>query len=245
LIPIPAPPLQSEPAILNTVFIVDEPFYDLSLCKPFSKIPIRVSFLHHICSLSTSTILDQEGNSVSLEQIELGTLFDITYDGMIAESYPLQIPNIWKIQTIGEEDCLIPLYLELFHEFYGFDSELNGETYMAVDLTGFSNLSVGEKAAFLYLLQNQYPELTVLEGTYESMVDDGYIISSTEYENFMYFPDGTLYRLNVIDAKNNSFRFSISKWVSGMGAYGSDDCKAKKDPFTGEWGYELGGFWIS
>jgi hypothetical protein len=49
--------------------------------------------------------------------------------------------------------------------------------------------------------------------------------------------------MSTSEEKENSFKFTASKWVSGLGAYFYNDCSAEKK--DGKWSYTLGGIAIS
>lgn len=59
----------------------------------------------------------------------------------------------------------------------------------------------------------------------------------------LYFPEGILITIKTEKVKNNSFRFDVEKWRSGLGAIGYDSCEGTFEDGGGT--YRLGEAWIS
>ncbi|MEI3612145.1 hypothetical protein [Pseudogracilibacillus sp. SO30301A] len=53
-------------------------------------------------SVSTieASLMDKEGNTISMNDFEEGMQVEIMYDGMLAESYPAQILNCYEIRMV-------------------------------------------------------------------------------------------------------------------------------------------------
>lgn len=170
-------------------------------------------------------------------QYEVGDLLRITYDGMIAESYPAQI---WasKIEHIGR-NILIDGYLEIIDDIYQEDSALNDNiTMIALDTSQCKALMPVEKEILIDSLKAKY-SLETIEASYNDLVDMGLID-----EEELYFTEGILIEIKDFKYKEGSNILSakISKWRSGKGAIGWDLEASYKD---GEWEIIRANTWIS
>ena len=146
---------------------------------------------------------------------------------------------------------MVGLYLDILKEIYGTDTALNDKiTIVALDLTEAENLSGQEKEALRYLLwsylinaQTSLPDggsehIDVMLSTWEELTKEGLI----DKEN-LHFPEGILITIKAGQIKNDSFRFVVEKWRSGLGAIGYDSCKGTFEDGAGT--YRLGAVWIS
>lgn len=59
----------------------------------------RGNFILHIDSSTKIINLDEE--RVSLNELRIGDLIEVTYDGQVAESEPAQIFNVYKISILS------------------------------------------------------------------------------------------------------------------------------------------------
>ncbi len=185
----------------------------------------------------SETNLIENGSSITGDAIVPGMTVEVTFNGMVLESYPGQI-YASKIEVISREDDLVSLYLDILKQIYENDEGLNSDiTMIAVDLSKAGNVSKGEKEAILYQAWQLFG-MEVIPGTYEELKEQGYI-SSEGYD----FPDGILLKIETLQVGNDSFQFAASKWRSGTGAIFYMDCRAEKK--EGKYTFELGGFAIS
>lgn len=183
------------------------------------------------------TKLIENGSSITDDAIMPGMVVEVTFNGMVLESYPGQI-YASKIEVISREDDLVSLYLDILKQVYENDEGLNGDISMiAVDLSKADNVSEGEKEAILYQAWQLFG-MEVIPGTYEELKEQGYI-SSDGYD----FLDGVLLKIETLQVDTDSFQFAASKWRSGTGANFYMDCRAEKK--EGKYTFELGGFAIS
>jgi hypothetical protein len=178
------------------------------------------------------------GEDITLQELKPGDILEITYNGMILESYPAQI-QASDIKVIGHNN-LIDGYLAIIDDIWNEDSGLNSEIEMiTVDTTEWTNLTDIEKEIILTGMKDAYGfEITV--GTFDELADQGII----DKEN-LYFENGVHIVISDMkyDEKAEKITYSISKWRSGLGAVGSDDSKAEyKD---GKWLIKKGAMWIS
>lgn len=174
----------------------------------------------------------------SEKELKVGELVDIYYNGMVLESYPAQLGEVYGIKKVGEEECLADLYLNVFKDLYEMDEGLNSDIEeIALNLEEVSNLSSLEKEYLFYRIWCDYQKETFFS-TYEKLKEEGRII-----DNGMNYPDGILVTIKVEEKEEDSFSFSLEKWRSGLGAIGYNNGKAKKE--AGKWSYQPGDFWIS
>lgn len=177
-------------------------------------------------------ILNLKNKEISSIELVPGMVLTITYNGEIKESYPASFGKVstMKVKQIGSN--LVGLYYQMILDIISQDTALNEDTsIIALDLTQASNLTDGDKSALSYLVMNGFMKDCYLY-TYEELVNEGLI----DDEN-LYFKDGILITIAVTKETTDSFTFSISKWRSGLGAIGYDDCTAKRKGT--EWTYDL------
>ncbi len=183
-------------------------------------------------------ILSTDGSDVDKGALASGMIVEVAYDGVVMESYPMQLGNPSSIEIKDQGTDLMGFYKQVIDELYSEDTGLNDSiSVLAFDLTGIVNLTGTEKSALVYVLGNAYG-MESLQGTFDELCEQGYIDKEK-----LFFKSGLLFELSDTLAENNSFTFDISKWRSGLGAIGMQDCKAMyKD---GVWTYIKGGMWIS
>lgn len=178
------------------------------------------------------------GEDLTMQDLKPGDILEITYNGMIAESYPAQI-QAYDIKVVGHNN-LIDGYLAIIDDIWNEDSGLNGEIEMiTIDTTGWIGLTDIEKEIILARIKEAYGfEVTV--GTFDELADQGII----DKEN-LYFENGVHIVISdmTYDEKDEKITYSVSKWRSGLGAVGSDGSEAEyKD---GNWIIKKGSMWIS
>ncbi len=189
-------------------------------------------------SFTEPALKDQGGAAITLKDLKPGDILKITYNGMIAESYPAQI-QASEITVIGHNN-LIDGYLAIIDDVWQEDSGLNSDIEMiTVDTTGWIELSDIEKEIILAKMKEAYGfEITV--GTFDELADQGIIDKKN-----LYFENGVHIVISDMkyDGKAEKITYSISKWRSGDGAVGSDGTTAElKD---GSWVITKGTRWIS
>lgn len=182
-------------------------------------------------------LLDTRGNSISPQQIQPGKIVAVSHSGMVMETYPAQIAPV-QIQLKDEPVSAVSLYTKVLEELYKEDPGLNENIrILAFDFTKAASLTPAEKSALCYWMGTVYQKET-LEGTFEQLCQEGYIDKEA-----MYFPDGLLFSISDTVAENGTVKFSVSKWRSGLGAYGWNNCTAQRG--EAGWAYETGDAWIS
>lgn len=184
------------------------------------------------------TLQDETGSAIGAEQLKAGQLVAVTYSGAVLESYPPQLGSPTSLRILEQGSDLVGLYVQILKDFWFEDPALNdGVTLIALDLTKVENLSEAEKNALCYVIGNELGMQGIL-GTFEQLSEQGYI----DKENLL-FENGVLFTLTAAALQNDSFSFSASKWRSGLGAIGADNCTATCA--DGVWTYQTGARWIS
>lgn len=182
-------------------------------------------------------IIDEQGNVIDIGMLKPADRIKVSYNGLIAESYPAQI-TADKIELIGH-NYIIDGFLALIDDIYQEDSGLNGNiTMIAFDTSEWTILSNIETEIILALAKEKY-ELEVVVGTFDELAEQGFI----DKDN-LYFEDGILMTIKDIEINNDMDKIecSIEKWRSGLGAIGWN-AKAKLDKDT--WEITRSGMWIS
>lgn len=143
-------------------------------------------------------------------------------------------------------------YLQVLEDLWNTDAGLNSDDdleYLGVDLSGLTHLAPSERAAIARRFAENH-ELTLVEGTWEKLCDEGYIDRERLVWN-----DGILFTivtneeavasmLNTNDNPTAFTAFDAQKWRSGIGAIFWNDCVAQRDG-NGVWFYSVGSKAIS
>lgn len=189
-------------------------------------------------------VVTESGRFISGDDIEAGSLIEITYNGMIEESYPA-IPN-GIIRIVVKEsgfDDLCDMYLEVLDDLWEVDEGLNRNiTELGVDLSR-TRLNKAEQAAVAWRFGEEHG-IAPIEGTFEELVEWGYI-----NEESWYWENGCLFSIEEKETEGtynlNTVTFDAQKWSSGTGAYFFVDCTSVQSA-TGEWSdYQIGAQAIS
>lgn len=185
-------------------------------------------------------LADAAGAAIEASALRAGMLVDISYSGAIMESYPAQIGSPTALTVTAAEDDLVGFYLRLVQDIYEEDEGLNdGISLLALDLTAAENLNAAEKGALLYLAQETFADLSLLQATFEELELEGLISGE-----FPQFETGLLISFSEMSFATDSFTFTLEKWRSALGAYFYQDCQAQKAQ-DGSWDYTVGSHAIS
>lgn len=193
-----------------------------------------------------------DGQPISAFGLQDGMDVEIVYNGLVQETFPAQLPTVYKIkaETAGGT-CfdLCGLYLQVLDDLWQKDSGLNENiTQLALDLSAVpGGLTESEQAALVW----RFGELHGVEAfaaTYEELVADGYITNPSPEEDgpFWEWKDGCLFSIKANENHAGEFFslpvvfFDAEKWRSSLGAYCFYDCSAMWAQ-TGTWnGYTIG-----
>ncbi len=172
------------------------------------------------------------------EALCVGKRAEVTFGGITAECFPEIPADVTRVRAVDGDLSPFLLYRQALFDLMETDEGLNGGArYLGVDLSGAANLTGGEKLALQYLLEQRYG-LSVLPGTFDELCEQGYIDRDA-----LYWEDGVLLRIALVEDGTDTFRFDAEKWRSGLGAIYWTDCTAARG--ADGWTYEAGGFAIS
>ena len=189
-------------------------------------------------NVGDTEVIGVSGGKLKSDSLKEGMLVDILYDGVVMESYPMQVANIKSIRVREEGDDLAGFYMSVINDLYKTDPGLNdGIERIAFDFSGVSNLTETEKMALVYRLGSFY-EMEAIRGTHDELSEQGYIDNEK-----LSFETGILFIMELSNVKSDRFNFNIRKWRGGDGAYYFQDCTAKKT--NGSWKYTVGSHMIS
>lgn len=173
-----------------------------------------------------------------VETLCVGKRAEVTFGGTVAECFPGIPGGVTRVRAVDGDLSPFVLYRQVLFDLMETDEGLNGGArYLGVDLSGAANLTGGEKLALQYLLEQRYG-LSVLPGTFDELCEQGYIDRDA-----LYWEDGVLLRVALVEDGTDTFRFDAEKWRSGLGAIYWTDCTAARG--ADGWTYEVGGFAIS
>lgn len=173
-----------------------------------------------------------------VETLCVGKRAEVTFGGTVAECFPGIPGGVTRVRAVDGDLSPFVLYRQALFDLMETDEGLNGGArYLGVDLSGAANLTGGEKLALQYLLEQQYG-LSVLPGTFDELCEQGYIDRDA-----LYWEDGVLLRVALVEDGTDTFRFDAEKWRSGLGAIYWTDCTAARG--ADGWTYEVGGLAIA
>jgi hypothetical protein len=188
-------------------------------------------------SLNDTKLLNSEDKEITKEEIKVGDIIEVTYNGVIMESYPAQI-NASSIKVV-DHNIVIDGYLAIIDDLYQEDEALNSEIkQIAFDTTDWIELTDIQKE-MLFAKVNEMYGYEVIEGTYDELAEEGVI----DKENLL-FQDGILITLSNMqyNEKKNELTCDTKKWRSGKGAIGAN-VTAQFDGTN--WNIKKDGMWIS
>jgi len=189
-------------------------------------------------NLTNTVITNKDDTAIAKEDLKVGDFLEITYTGVILESYPAQI-SANKVKVVGHNN-IIDGYLAIVEDIYQEDSGLNGDiTMIALDTKKWSGLEKNEKQIIFDQMKEKYG-VDIIEADYDELVKQGLVKSDK-----LFFEKGIL--ITIADMKINEGKdeiaFSINKWRSGTGAIGSNEATAKL--IDNKWKIKKEGMWIS
>lgn len=205
-----------------------------------------------------------DGESASANHLEDGMPITITYDGLVQESYPAGLGEIYGIAaySLGTEQNpaggyydLCGLYLQVLEDLWNADSGLNGGVeIIGLDLSQApGGLTESEQAALAWRF-GELHGLPVVTGTYEELVEQGYITGEPLGDGsaeFLEWENGILFSITGSDGQAGTayslpaLSFDAEKWRSSLGTYRFNDCFCLW-PESGSWStYSVGSEMIS
>lgn len=204
-----------------------------------------------------------DGEKADAAALKDGMTIQITWDGLVLETYPAQIPGtpIIEAWSIGSEENpggtyydLCGLYLQVLNDLWEKDPALNeNKTMIGLDLTQApGGLTDSEKSA----LAHRFGELHGVEvylTTFEQLKEEGALTEQVigEGKSFYSWEDGCLFSITPHEADEMEIyslpvlRFDAEKYVGPLAAYIFYDCSVVW-PELGTWSeYNIGGEMIA
>lgn len=193
-----------------------------------------------------------------------GTTVQVVHRGGFQETWPVRFSEVTALAFSTEEfNDLCALYRQVLEDLWEVDAGLNSDiSVVGVDLSGTS-LSYTERSAVAYGFGVSHG-VTAVEGTWEELVEQGYITGEPlegGKGQFYQWEDGCLFTIEesaqpVVFSMPalgpgetmpgyDAVAFDASKWRSSLGAYMFTDCSAVSNG-AGHWdGYTVGAEMIS
>ena len=184
-----------------------------------------------------------DGEEKTAADLTDGMLVTVTWNGMVAESYPGQLGTVYALSAdSGDTDDRCGLYLQVLEDLWEVDPGLNtGLEELGVDFSGLTDLTESEKSALAWVFGNAHG-LMPITGTLEELWQAGYLTPMTEPAEgqedsvaLYRWENGCLFSLSGSAEEG----FTAQKWASGLGAYLFSDCTAVQDA-DGTWSYTVG-----
>lgn len=200
------------------------------------------NYIYRIYTADVKTI--KSGNSTAV--LSEGDIIEITYSGLIGETYPAVPIGISNISILNNETpSVAPVFLKTLNDIWNDDEGLNqdiefiGLEFKCAD--GSTDISDTEKAAIAHRLSELTGCCSVSLTTFDDLKNEGWI---TEDNGFEIMKNGVYMNISIKSFDDKKCTFSVKKWRSGLGAVGMNDCSVKIS--GGKWSeYEPGQSWIS
>lgn len=207
-------------------------------------------------------VVTMDGGSSGASELRDGMKVWVGHTGGVAETWPAQFMDPQTVAgESGTVDDRCGLYLQVLEDLWNEDPGLNGDalSYLGVDLSGLTDLTDGEKNAVAWRFA-QLHGLELVTGTYDELVEEGYItgrpLEGTD-RLFYEWTDGVLFSITTDpdavwslpdlaegEEPPSLTAFDAQKWRSGLGAYYFVDCTAQMGD-DGSWTYSVGAQAIS
>ncbi len=205
----------------NRLLVTDwgEPEYAVGLCDVYVK---------------DAQILGVDGEAVTLEELRPGIILNITWNGMVMESYPGQvIAN--EVRVVEQGDDLVGMYRQALNELWTESGQKGGVEKLGLDFSGLTGLTTQEQSALAYLtacdldMADSYNNL----GTWDELANSGFIVPDEEG----WWPDGMLLSLSEYDREDGHVGFIASSSRTKDGAALVLTCVGDRQE-DGIWGYQ-------
>lgn len=195
-------------------------------------------------STGDAPIYAEDGYDRWTEDLKVGCVIEILFNGGIQESYPGTPCGIACVRVIESAfDNLCELYMNVMDDLWEEDEALNYDTRMiGVDLSQ-TRLTPSEQDALAWGFAEKHDKETV-QGTFAELVNEGFI----DGEN-LYWEDGILFSITEKETEGvyslPVLTFDAEKWRSGLGAFGYFNATSTQSE-RGEWGgYQVESVFIS
>ena len=203
-----------------------------------------------------------DGAKTDYTALRDGMTVELAFNGFIAESFPAQPGESYRLTVVEEGDGQCALWLQVLEDLWAADDGLNGGiAQVGVDLSEIPGLTDGERSAIAWAFASAH-NVSPVTGTLEELREEGYFTPTAEpaegYEDSLalyWWEDGVHFSIDVDeDAVWNLpdlgpgeqppqlVAFDAQKWRSGLGAYFFGDCVGQQwgdDPWTYTIGSEV------
>lgn len=187
-----------------------------------------------------------------------GMTVELAFNGAIAETYPAQPGESYRLTVVEEGDGQCALWLQVLEDLWTVDDGLNGGiTQVGVDLSQVPGLSEGERSAIAWAFASAHG-VSPVTGTLEELWQEGYFTPTTEAVSgpdslaLYWWEDGVHFSIDVDEEAvwnlpslgpgeepPELVAFDAQKWRSGLGAYFFGDCVGQRGE-DGAWTYTVG-----
>ena len=188
-----------------------------------------------LCSVSAQNaqITGLNGETITIDELRPGMILDITWDGIIQESYPGMF-TADEIRVVEQGDDLVGMYCQILAELWTATGQKNGVEQLAFDFSELTGLSDGEQEALAYLTAGKLEMgFSYYPGTWDELVDVPYIAAD---ENG-YWTDGMMLSLSLYDQADGHAGIIASSSRSKGGAILVLTCMADRQE-DGSWSYQ-------
>ncbi len=200
-----------------------------------------------------------DGAETDYTALRDGMTVELAFNGLIAESFPAQPGESYRLTVVEEGDGQCALWLQVLEDLWAVDDGLNGGiTQVGVDLSQVPGLTEGEKSAIAWAFASAH-NASPVTGTLEELWEEGYFTPTAEpaegYADSLAlycWEDGVHFSITVDEEAAWSLpdlepgeeppelvAFDAQKWRSGLGAYFFGDCVGQRGE-DGAWTYTVG-----
>lgn len=188
-----------------------------------------------LCSVSVKNaqITGTAGEAITTDALRPGMILDVTWDGIIAESYPCQI-TANEIRVVEQGDDLVGMYRQILAELWAETGQKTGVEQLGFDFSGLTGLSAAEQQALAYLTACKLEMgFSYATGTWDELVSDNHITMDGEG----YWTDGTMLSLSLYMQEEGHAGIIASSSRSRDGAILVLTCTADRQE-DGSWSYQ-------
>ena len=188
-----------------------------------------------LCSVSAQNaqITGLNGETITIDELRPGMILDITWDGIIQESYPGMF-TADEIRVVEQGDDLVGMYRQILAELWTATGQKNGVEQLAFDFSELTGFSAAEQAALAYLSACELEMgFSYSSGTWDELADDGFITVDEDG----YWTDGMLLSLSLYAQEEGHVGIITSSRRSRDGAILVLTCMADRQE-DGSWSYQ-------
>lgn len=187
-----------------------------------------------LCSASVKNdkITGADGGAITVDELRPGMILDITWSGIIAESYP-GILTADEVRVVEQGDDLVGLYCNILTELWAETGQKTGVERLGLDFSGLTDLSDAEQQALAYLTACKLEMFSCYAaGTWDELMSDNHIAMDGEG----YWTNGMLLSLSLYDQEDGHAGIIASSSRSRDGAILVLTCMADRQE-DGSWSY--------